>query len=76
MHDGDVVLLENTRFYKAETNNDLELAKSMASMADLFVNDAFGTSHRAHSSTEGVTHFLSPCVSGFLLAKEFWALVG
>merc|ERR1712060_865063 len=70
MADGDVVVLENTRFYKGETKNDAELAESMASLADLFVNDAFGTAHRAHSSTEGVTKYLSPCVSGFLLKKE------
>merc|ERR1712190_58406 len=70
MADGDVVILENTRFYKGETKNDSELAQSMASLADLFVNDAFGTAHRAHSSTEGVTKYLSPCVSGFLLKKE------
>merc|ERR1719254_346346 len=70
MADGDVIILENTRFYKGETKNDAELAESMASLADLFVNDAFGTAHRAHSSTEGVTKYLSPCVSGFLLKKE------
>merc|ERR1712190_82708 len=70
MKEGDVIILENTRFYKGETKNDAELAESMASLADLFVNDAFGTAHRAHSSTEGVTKFLSPCVSGFLLKKE------
>merc|ERR1712176_1029268 len=70
MKDGDVIILENTRFYKGETKNDAELAESMASLADLFVNDAFGTAHRAHSSTEGVTKFLKPCVSGFLLKKE------
>merc|ERR1712051_445905 len=58
------------RFYKGETKNDAELAESMASLADLFVNDAFGTAHRAHSSTEGVTKYLKPCVSGFLLKKE------
>merc|ERR1719230_698813 len=70
MKEGDVIILENTRFYKGETKNDGELAESMASLADLFVNDAFGTAHRAHSSTEGVTKYLSPCVSGFLLKKE------
>merc|ERR1719150_1033001 len=70
MAEGDVMILENTRFYKGETKNDAELAESMASLADLFVNDAFGTAHRAHSSTEGVTKYLSPCVSGFLLKKE------
>merc|ERR1712045_331029 len=70
MVDGNVIILENTRFYKGETKNDEELAESMASLADLFVNDAFGTAHRAHSSTAGVTKYLSPCVSGFLLKKE------
>eukprot|EP00927_Polykrikos_kofoidii_P033145 TRINITY_DN28051_c0_g1_i1.p1 TRINITY_DN28051_c0_g1~~TRINITY_DN28051_c0_g1_i1.p1 ORF type:complete len:541 (+),score=91.68 TRINITY_DN28051_c0_g1_i1:102-1724(+) len=70
MVDGDVLILENTRFHDGETKNDLELAQSMALLADLYVNDAFGTAHRAHSSTEGVTRFLNPCVSGFLLKKE------
>jgi len=76
MAEGDVMILENTRFYKGETKNDPELAESMASLADLFVNDAFGTAHRAHSSTEGVTKFLKPCVSGFLLKKELDYLKG
>merc|ERR1719393_616813 len=76
MKEGDVMVLENTRFYKGETKNDPELAESMASLADLFVNDAFGTAHRAHSSTEGVTKFLKPCVSGFLLKKELDYLKG
>merc|ERR1719324_1713344 len=76
MKDGDVMILENTRFYKGETKNDPELAESMASLADLFVNDAFGTAHRAHSSTEGVTKFLKPNVSGFLLKKELDYLKG
>merc|ERR1719352_2124898 len=76
MTDGDVMILENTRFYKGETKNDSELAESMASLADFFVNDAFGTAHRAHSSTEGVTKFLSPSVSGFLLDKELKYLKG
>merc|ERR1711948_158418 len=76
MSEGDVLILENTRFYKGETKNDPELAESMASLADLFVNDAFGTAHRAHSSTEGVTKFLKPCVSGFLLKKELDYLKG
>jgi phosphoglycerate kinase len=66
---GEVLLLENTRFHPEEEKNDLDLAKKMASLADIFVNDAFGTAHRAHSSTEGVTHFL-PSVAGFLLEKE------
>merc|ERR1712157_499859 len=61
---------------KGETKNDGELAESMASLADLFVNDAFGTAHRAHSSTEGVTKYLKPCVSGFLLKKELDYLKG
>ena len=56
MQDGDVVLLENLRFHKEETKNDPEFAKKLASYADIFVNDAFGTAHRAHASTEGVTH--------------------
>ena len=66
---GEVLLLENTRFHAEEEKNDLEMAKQMASLADLYVNDAFGTAHRAHASTEGVTHFL-PGVAGFLLEKE------
>ena len=66
---GEVLVLENTRFHPTEEKNDLELAKGMAALADVFVNDAFGSAHRAHSSTEGVTHFL-PAVSGFLLEKE------
>jgi phosphoglycerate kinase len=66
---GEVLLLENTRFHPEEEKNDMEMAKQLASLADLFVNDAFGTAHRAHASTEGVTHFL-PGVAGFLLEKE------
>ena len=62
-------MLENTRFHPEEEKNDLELARQMASLADLYVNDAFGTAHRAHASTEGVTHYL-PGVAGFLLEKE------
>lgn len=73
---GDVILLENTRFYKEETKNDVEFSKSLSSPFDLFVNDAFGTAHRAHASTEGVTKYLSPAVSGFLLAKELKYLDG
>ena len=70
MQDGDVALLENVRFYKEEEKNDAEFAKKLASVADLYVNDAFGTAHRAHASTEGVTHFLSPSVAGYLIEKE------
>ncbi len=66
---GQVLVLENTRFHPEEEKNDLELARQMASLADLYVNDAFGTAHRAHASTEGVTHYL-PGVAGFLMEKE------
>lgn len=66
---GGVLLLENVRFYKEEEKNDPEHAKKLASLADLYVNDAFGTAHRAHASTEGVTKFLKPSVAGFLLQK-------
>ncbi|MBN1405288.1 MAG: phosphoglycerate kinase [Candidatus Omnitrophica bacterium] len=67
--DGDVILLENLRFYKEEEKNNPEFAKKLASLGDVFVNDAFGTCHRAHASTEGVTHYLES-VSGFLVQKE------
>lgn len=73
---GEVLLLENVRFYKEEEKNDPEFAKKLASVADLYVNDAFGTAHRAHASTEGVTKFLSPSVAGFLLQKELDYLDG
>jgi len=66
---GDILLLENTRFHPEEEKNDLELAKKMASLADVYVNDAFGSAHRAHSSTEGVARFL-PAVAGFLMEEE------
>ena len=69
LKDGDVLLLENVRFYKAETKNDPKFAEQLASLAELYVNDAFGTAHRAHASTEGVTKFV-PGVSGFLMEKE------
>lgn len=74
--EGDVIMLENTRFHKEETKNDPTFAEKLAAPFDLFVNDAFGTAHRAHGSTEGVTKFLSPSVSGFLLAKELEYLDG
>lgn len=74
--DGDVILLENTRFYKEETKNDDSFAAKLAAPFDLFVNDAFGSAHRAHASTEGVTKYLKPNVSGFLLAKELEYLDG
>jgi len=66
---GEVLVLENTRFHPEEEKNDLKMAQQLASLADLYVNDAFGSAHRAHSSTEGVTHFL-PSVAGLLLEKE------
>ncbi|NLK13310.1 MAG: phosphoglycerate kinase [Spirochaetales bacterium] len=66
---GDVLLLENVRFYAQEEANDPEFAKTLASYADLYVNDAFGTAHRAHASTEGVAHFL-PSYAGLLIEKE------
>jgi phosphoglycerate kinase len=66
---GDVLMLENTRFHPEEEKNDLELAKKMAVLADIYVNDAFGSAHRAHSSTEGIARFL-PAVSGFLMEQE------
>jgi phosphoglycerate kinase len=66
---GDVLMLENTRFHAGEEKNDLELAKKMAAIGDVYVNDAFGSAHRAHSSTEGVARFL-PAVSGFLMEQE------
>jgi phosphoglycerate kinase len=70
LQSGQVALLENVRFYPGEESNDPEFAKQLAAHADLFVNDAFGTAHRAHASTEGVTHYLSPCVAGYLIEKE------
>ena len=69
MKPGDVVLLENVRFHKEEEKNDPEFAKALASFAEIYVNDAFGTAHRAHASTEGVTHYL-PAVAGYLIGKE------
>ena len=66
---GEVLVLENTRFHPEEEKNDMEMAKQLASLADIYVNDAFGSAHRAHSSTEGVAHFL-PAVAGFLMEEE------
>lgn len=76
MKEGDVALLENVRFYPEEEKNDPAFAAKLAANADLFVNDAFGTAHRAHGSTEGVTAFLKPSVAGFLLQKELDYLQG
>ena len=69
LQEGQVMLLENVRFHREETDNAPEFAKQLASMAEVFVNDAFGTAHRAHASTEGISHYL-PSVSGFLIEKE------
>jgi phosphoglycerate kinase len=69
MKEGDVLLLENVRFYPGEEKNDSELAKAFAELADVYVNDAFGAAHRAHASTEGIAHHL-PAVSGLLMEKE------
>jgi len=70
LNDGDVVLLENLRYHKQDKMNDPDFARSLASLADLYVNDAFGAAHRAHASTAGITKFVSPCVAGYLLKKE------
>ncbi len=75
MQPRDVLLLENLRFEPGETNNDPDFAKALASLADVYVNDAFGAAHRAHASTEGVAHFL-PAVAGFLMQKELVTLSG
>ena len=76
MKDGDVVLLENVRFYPGEKKNDPEFAKALLGNATLFVNDAFGTAHRAHASTEGVTHFAEKSAMGFLIERELEYLEG
>ncbi len=70
MESGDVVLLENLRFYPGEEGKDDEFAKKLASLADVYVNDAFGTSHRSHSSVVGITKYVRPAVAGFLVKKE------
>ena len=72
---GQVLLLENTRFYKQEEKNETEFARQLAGNAEIFVNDAFGTAHRAHASTEGVTHFVNQSAMGFLMARELEYLV-
>lgn len=73
LREGDVLMLENVRFHKGETKNDKDFSKKLASLADLYVNDAFGAAHRAHSSTSGIAEFL-PSVSGYLMDKEINAL--
>lgn len=76
MQDGDVILLENVRFHGGEEKNDPTFCAELASLADCYVNDAFGTAHRAHASTEGVAHLLHPAVAGFLMGKEIEYLGG
>jgi phosphoglycerate kinase len=70
LKDGDVLLLENLRFHPEEEKNVAEFAKQLAALAEVYVDDAFGSAHRAHASTEGVTHLLSPCIAGLLMEKE------
>ena len=67
---GDVLLLENIRFYEEETRNDSDFAQTLASLADLYINDAFGAAHRAHASTEGATHHFDQCAAGLLMERE------
>jgi phosphoglycerate kinase len=76
MANGDVVLLENVRFFAEEEKNDPAFAEKLAGLADVYVNDAFGAAHRAHASTQGVTKFLKPSVAGFLMEKELQYLQG
>ena len=68
--EGEVLLLENLRYYNEETGNDPEFAKKLAALGDLYINDAFGTAHRAHASTDGVTHYIDQCAAGYLMMKE------
>jgi phosphoglycerate kinase len=70
LKDGEVLLLENLRFHPEEEKNAPDFARRLAALAEVYVNDAFGTAHRAHASTEGITHFLSPCAAGMLMEKE------
>jgi len=70
MKDGDVLLLENLRFHPEEEKNDEEFARQLASVCDVYVNDAFGAAHRAHASTAGITKFVKPAAAGLLMEKE------
>ena len=70
LNDSGVLLLENLRFHKGETDNDPDFAAQLAKLGEVYVNDAFGTAHRAHASTEGVTHFFDQCAAGYLMMKE------
>ena len=74
MDKGSILLLENLRFYKEEEKNDPGFAKKLASYGDIYVNDAFGTAHRAHASTEGVTDYIDKCAAGYLMEKEIMYL--
>jgi phosphoglycerate kinase len=76
MKNGDILLLENVRFHPEEEKNDPGFAKKLSALADIYVNDAFGTAHRAHASTEGITKFVSQSVAGFLMMKEIQYLGG
>ncbi len=90
LNDGEVMMLENTRFHKGETENDADFAAAISRLGEMYVNDAFGTAHRAHASIEGVTHHLDLCVAGYLMKREleylgkalenpkrpFWAVLG
>ncbi|MDW7681335.1 MAG: phosphoglycerate kinase [bacterium] len=70
LENGDVLLLENLRFHEAETKNDPDFARQLSRLGDLYINDAFGTAHRAHASTEGVTKYFDQCAAGYLIQKE------
>lgn len=70
LSDGEIILLENLRYHDAETKNEPEFARKLASLGDVYVNDAFGTAHRAHASTDGVTRYIDQCAAGYLLMKE------
>ena len=76
LDEGDILLLENLRYTNQETDNDPEFAARLAKLGDVYVNDAFGTAHRAHASTEGVTHFMNQCAAGYLIMKELDYLGG
>ena len=76
MKDGDVLILENVRFHSEEEKNDPEFAKQLAELGDVYINDAFGSAHRAHASTEGVTKFIKICAAGYLMQKELDYLGG
>jgi phosphoglycerate kinase len=76
LNEGDILLLENLRYYHQETDNDADFAAQLAKLGHIYVNDAFGTAHRAHASTEGVTHYFDQCAAGYLLMKEIDYLGG